>query len=139
MKQGPNTSIVPDTRQKALDCGVLLDISETARACGFLIPVAISSHLVSSYILPLPGIREESRFARERLKTILVLALNAAQSVFGTGEDRVVFPCQFVVGHGRAENVDILLYMEKDTQGQSVATLVQYIDGTAVLGFTSQQ
>ena len=113
-----------------------MDITEDAAQCGFLIPVAVSAHFVTQYILPPSGAAREET-AKARLGNVLIHALNAAQSVFGQGVDRVVFDCPLVMGHGRVEMVELLLYMEKDARGEPVATLVQYLDGNGLVGVTS--
>jgi len=46
------------TRKKAIDEGVLVDISDTARNYGFVIPVAITATLLDSYVKPTEELEE---------------------------------------------------------------------------------
>ena len=128
---------IPDNRQNALASGVLLDISEDASQYGFLIPVAISAHFVESCIMPPPGVCGEEQTAKARLGQVLIHALNAAQSVFGQGVDRVIFECPLVMDYGWVELLELLLYMETAPHGESVATIVQFVDGNGLVGFTA--
>lgn len=127
---------IPDSRENALSSGVLLDVSDDASQYGFLIPVAISAHFVESYIMPPPGVSGEDQTAKARLGQVLIHALNAAQAVFGQGIDRVVFECPLVMDYGRVDLLELLLYLEKNARGVSVATIVQFVDGNGLLGFT---
>jgi hypothetical protein len=42
------------TRQDAIDDGVFVDVTETAKEAGFKFPVAVTSNLYSTYINPYP-------------------------------------------------------------------------------------
>ena len=55
------------TRQKALDDGVLVDVSDFVSDFGFIVPVAVTATLFNSYILPSAKLVESGQTSESRM------------------------------------------------------------------------
>ena len=63
------------TRQKALDDGVLVDVSDFVSDFGFIVPVAVTATLFNGYILPSAKLVEAGQTSESRMIDLLVILL----------------------------------------------------------------
>ena len=75
---GPPISVY--TREQALEDGVLVDVSETAREAGIIYPVAVTQRLWADYITPDDRSRPYGQSEQGRLWDVLFLLAIAARS-----------------------------------------------------------
>jgi hypothetical protein len=67
------------TRAQALEDGVLVDVSSTAREVGFKVPVAVTSAVWTRYVLLSPAAQAAGNDGRGRLWDLLWMLRMAAQ------------------------------------------------------------
>jgi hypothetical protein len=126
IKEGPwagFTLIHSYTRKQAIDDGVLVDVTELAKASGFVVPVAMTAAVFADVehwadMVTRAGAKTTSN---DLVKVVLRFTFQAIRKVVGTDTDRVPLPLtQFVgrpqsaiavIGPGdNAEPVVTLLY-----------------------------
>ena len=106
------------TRAEAIEDGVLIDITDDAKATGFKVLTVISDKLYRQYVEVPTGLDRSFGQSRDgRLHDVLVLALIAARSSKGT--DRVYFKVDFLMEPGRSETVDIIAHIGPGDDGIS--------------------
>lgn len=82
------------TRKQALEDGVLIDVSETAREAGIIYPVAITGTAWWSYVVPCERDRELGQSEKGRLWDVLWMFRNAAIQNAG---DMMLFKVYFML------------------------------------------
>lgn len=92
------------SREQALEDGVLVDVSETAREAGFQFPVAVTSRLFDEVITPDPRAEAEGQSVQGRLWDalyVLHMAIKGAlpsKTTQGPGPGRTThYECYFVM------------------------------------------
>ena len=112
------------TRAQALADGVLIDVTDHAKALGFRVPVAVTDHLYNGYVAAVPpGLESEGQSTAGRLHDLLSLAMIAARSSKGT--DRVTFKVDFLMNPRRKETVEVIAHIGPGDDGASpVLTLM---------------
>ena len=110
------------SRAQAIADGVLVDITEQAKATGFKLPTVVTDNLYHQYIAPPAGLAGEGQSVTGRLHDLLTLALFAARSSKGT--DRVYFKVSFLMGPGRSETVDIIAHIGPGDNAEPVLTIM---------------
>lgn len=110
------------TRAQAIADGVLVDISDAARAVGFKVPTVLTATLYHGYVVPPIGLEPEGQSAAGRLHDVLTLALFAARASKGT--DRVYFKVDFLMAPGKVETVDILAHIGPGDTPAPVLTIM---------------
>lgn len=61
------------TRKQALEDGVLIDVTETAKEAGFVIPVAVTNGLYAEYIEPSESLKNLGQTTNGRLWDVLFM------------------------------------------------------------------
>ena len=61
------------TRKQALEDGVLIDVSKTAKEAGFKVPVAVTNGLYFEYIEPSEELKQQGQSATGRLWDMLFI------------------------------------------------------------------
>lgn len=82
------------TRKQALEDGVLIDVSETAREAGIIYPVAITGTVWWSYVVPCERDRELGQSEKGRLWDVLWMFRNDAMQNAG---DTMLFKVYFTL------------------------------------------
>ena len=67
------------TRQQAIDDGMFVDVSETAKEAGIKIPVAVTSNLWHTHIVPNDEERQNGQDEQGRLWDVLTMFVHAAR------------------------------------------------------------
>ena len=95
------------SRRQAIEDHMLFDVSNTAKECGFNIPVAITRDLLYSYIEPSEACEKIGQSLSGRLIDVLTVLYFNALSAKG---DRLTFKVAFVMEAetGRSETVNLL-------------------------------
>lgn len=110
------------SRSQAIADGVLVDVTDAARAVGFRVHTVVTDHLFNDYVVPRPGLEGEGQSLEGRLHDLLLLALVAAKRSKGT--DRVNFKVSFLMEAGKSETLDALAHIGPGDEGEPVLTLM---------------
>lgn len=111
------------SRRQAIEDHMLFDVSNTAKECGFNIPVAITRNLLYSYIEPSEACEKIGQSLSGRLIDVLTVLYFNALSAKG---DRLTFKVAFVMDAetGRSETVDLLAVVGPGDEGEPVLTIM---------------
>lgn len=110
------------SRAQAIADGVLIDVTEAARAVGFEVNTVVTDHLFTGYVVPCAGLEGEGQSQGGRLHDLLMLAMFAAQTSKGT--DRVTFKIDFLMNPNRKETVAVIAHIGPGDNGEPVLTLM---------------
>lgn len=110
------------SRKQAIEDGILVDVTEEAKAHGFKVHTVVTDNLYHRYIEVHTGLQADGQSTAGRLHDVLVLALFAARASKGT--DRVYFKVDFLMEPGRFETVDIIALIGPGDHGEPVLTLM---------------
>ena len=111
------------SRAQAIADGVLIDVSEQAKATGFKVHTVVTGTLYHGYVVPPAGL--DGSFGQSvagRLHDLLTLALFAARASKGT--DRVYFKVDFLMAPGKSETVDIIAHIGPGDSPAPVLTIM---------------
>ena len=109
------------TREQAIADGVLVDVTEQAKAIGFKLQTVVTDHLYG-YVEPPEGLLGEGQSVTGRLHDPMVLALFAARKAVNT--DRVTFKVDFLMAPGRKETVEVITHIGPGDNGEPVLTIM---------------
>lgn len=111
------------SRRQAIEEHMLFDVSNTAKECGFNIPVAITKNLLHSYFDPSEACEKIGQSLSGRLIDVLTVLYFNALSAKG---DRLTFKVAFVMDAetGRSETVDLLAVVGPGDAGEPVVTIM---------------
>jgi hypothetical protein len=110
------------TRAQAIADGVLIDVTDAAKAYGFKVPVAITDHLFHGYVAMPDGLDAEGQSTTGRLHDLLTLAMIAARTSKGT--DRAYFKISFLMAPGRSETVQVIAHIGPGDTAEPVLTIM---------------
>lgn len=108
------------TRKQALEDGVLIDVSETAREAGIVYPVAITGTVWESYIVPSEKDRTKGQSENGRLWDVLWMFRNAAIQNAG---DTMLFKVYFTLFCNQ-ELVSLKAVCGPGDEGEPVLTIM---------------
>jgi len=110
------------SRAQAIADGVLIDVTDAAKAHGFKVPVAITDHLFTVYVDAPAGLEAEGQSTAGRLHDLLTLAMIAARTSKGT--DRAYFKISFLMAPGRTETVQVIAHIGPGDTAEPVLTIM---------------
>ena len=110
------------TRAQAIEDGVLVDVTEQAKAIGFKLHTVVTDHLFHGYVEPPAGLEGEGQSVTGRLHDLMVLALFAARKAVNI--DRVTFKVAFLMAPGRKETVEVIAHIGPGDNGEPVLTIM---------------
>jgi hypothetical protein len=110
------------TRAQAIEDGVLVDVTEQAKAIGFKLHTVVTDHLFHGYVEPPAGLEGEGQSVTGRLHDLMVLALFAARRAVNT--DRVSFKVAFLMAPGGKETVEVIAHIGPGDNGEPVLTIM---------------
>ena len=110
------------SREQAIADGVLVDVTETAKAIGFKLHTVVTDHLFHGYVEVPEGLEGEGQSVTGRLHDLMVLALFAARRAVNT--DRVSFKADFLMAPGRKETIDVVAHIGPGDHGEPVLTIM---------------
>jgi len=110
------------SRAQAIADGVLVDVTEEAKAIGFKLHTVVTDHLFHGYVKPPAGLDGEGQSVAGRLHDLMVLALFAARKVVNT--DRVTFKVDFLMAPGRKETIEVIAHIGPGDRGEPVLTIM---------------
>ncbi|CVK21563.1 DUF6573 family protein [Sporomusa sphaeroides] len=105
-------------REDAIQDGVLVDVTKTAREAGFKFPVAVTQALWNNYIIPHSTMNGQSE--QERLWDVLYVA---AQYAKYSKDDSMFFGIDFLMGTV-IEQVDLKLLIFLGDRREPVITIM---------------
>lgn len=110
------------TREQAIADGVLIDVTEQAKATGFKLPTVVTENLYHHYIEPPTGLTGEGQSVAGRLHDLLTLALFAAKRAGNS--DRVYFKVSFLMSPGHSETVEVIAHIGPGDTAAPVLTIM---------------
>jgi len=110
------------SREQAIADGVLVDVTEAAKAIGFKLHTVVTDHLFHGYVEVPAGLEGEGQSVAGRLHDLMVLALFAARKAMNT--DRVTFKVDFLMEPGRKETVEVVAHIGPGDHGEPVLTIM---------------
>ena len=116
---GPPISIY--TRRQAINDGVLVDVTPTAREAGFRCPVAVTHAVWADYVAPDQDDRELGQSEAGRLWDVLMLLRHVAARATDGAEVRL--PVAFVL-HGHLRTVKLKAVAGPGDDGELVVTVM---------------
>lgn len=122
----PDDVIHTYTRREAIDDGVLVDVSQSAREAGFRIPVAMTARAWSECVA-WPETESAIQDESGRLWDVVFMAAAAARRAARRREgDRTTFDLHVVPRGGRVPRLTTLvLHVGPGDRGEAVATLMR--------------
>lgn len=107
----------------ALEDGVLIDVTETAREAGFKVPVAVTNGLYAEYIEPSVNLKNLGQSADGRLWDVLYMLhlkiLNCPSA------NMVIFYVAFAMENGKTETVNVKAVIDGGDDGNPVLTIMK--------------
>jgi len=110
------------SRAQAIADGVLVDVTEEAKAIGFKLHTVVTDHLFHGYVEPPAGLDGEGQSVTGRLHDLMVLALFAARKAVNT--DRVTFKVDFLMAPGRKETIEVIAHIGPGDHGEPALTIM---------------
>ena len=110
------------TRTQAIADGVLIDVTEQAKAIGFRLHTVVTDNLFHGYVEPPIGLEAEGQSVTGRLHDLMVLALFAARRA--TDTDRVTFKVDFLMSPGHLETVEVIAHIGPGDNAEPVLTIM---------------
>ena len=111
------------SRAQAILDGVLVDVTEQAKAIGFKLHTVVTDHLFHGYVEVPEGLdRSFGQSVTGRLHDLMVLALFAARRAVHT--DRAPFKVDFLMAPGRKETVEVVAHIGPGDHGEPVLTIM---------------
>ena len=110
------------SRAQAILDGVLVDVTEQAKAIGFKLSTVVTDHLFHGYVEVPKGLEGEGQSVTGRLHDLMVLALFAARKAVNT--DSVTFKVDFLMAPGRKETVEVVAHIGPGDHGEPVLTIM---------------
>ena len=111
------------TRAQAIEDGVLIDVTDTAKGVGFKVNTVVTATLFNGYVEPPTGLEGEGQSTAGRLHDLLFLVLCAARKNHA-GADRATERVAFLMKPGRTETVEVIAHIGPGDQGEPVLTLM---------------
>ena len=97
------------TRQDALNDGIFIDVTETAKEAGIKYPVAVTTNLYNKWIKPSEALKKMGQDERGRLWDVIWMFRNAARK---TKDSFVEFEVIFLNDQEKPETVTIWAAIE---------------------------
>ncbi|HRH81905.1 MAG TPA: hypothetical protein PLW81_12750 [Thiobacillaceae bacterium] len=118
------------TRKDAIEDGVLIDVTETARTCGFVIPVAITSQAYAECVQWSEADNDIQTYQDEsgRLKDVLMMCFFWIKKHGRNRTDDIIFPFLYVPRDGVSETpVETVLKVNigPGDRGEPVLTIME--------------
>lgn len=108
------------SRKEALEDGVLIDVSETAKEAGFVVPVAVTQNLWSSWITPPPEMDSYGQSETGRLWDVLSILRLAAKQ----GGSHIAFKVLFQNVPDKLEEIELVSTIGPGDIGEPVVTVM---------------
>lgn len=109
------------TRQQAIEDGVLIDVSRTAREAGFKYPVAVTQAVWSEVIIPDEIACENGQSEEGRLWDVLWMCYLAARR--SRAQSQIMFSVEVVRGNHR-QTVKLKALCHPGDRGEPVVTIM---------------
>ncbi len=110
------------TRKQAIEDGVLVDITDTAKNYGFVIPVCITANLLNCYVKPSPECEELGQSLEARLADVLTVLYFVIKTKKNTS--RITFKVDFLMEPERSETVNIIADIGPGDTWEPVLTIM---------------
>ncbi len=108
------------TREQAINDGVLVDVTQTARKSGFRVPVALTSEVYNGYVVPKEGLPGQD--IEGRLRDLLLMLYLACRH--RKRESILSFRTTFLMDSGRHETKELKAVMGPGDKGEPVLTVM---------------
>ena len=112
------------TRAQAIEDGVLVDLTEWAAETGFKIPVACTSTVWHSYIVPPEGTKDLGQSERGRAHDLLWILYLTIRRSRGVERKCIQFKVFFLQAPNRHETVELRVICGPGDEGEPVLTIM---------------
>ncbi len=109
------------SRKRAIEDGVLLDISELAKKCGFKWSVAITSTIYSQYVQPSTKLFSQGQTVEGRLWDLLMILRIEARK---QNESEILFSVYFQMENNKKQLVKLKAVAGSGDDGEGVITVM---------------
>lgn len=113
------------TRAQAIADGVLIDVTDTAEAMGFKVPVAVTANLFDQFIQASEALIAEGQTTEARLRDVLMLLLFKIKLRPNT--DRIYYDVSFAMAPAErniSRTVKVLAVIGPGDSGEPVLTIM---------------
>ena len=111
------------TRKQALEDGVLIDVSKSAKEAGFKVPVAVTNGLYFEYIEPSEELKQQGQSAIGRLWDVLFILhlkiLNCPKA------NMIIYSVAFAKENEKTEFVNLKAVIDGGDDGNPVLTIMK--------------
>ena len=111
------------SRAQAIEDGVLVDVTETARMVGLRYPVAVTDTLYHQYIEPTLKLEREGQTINGRLMDVLMLLMFEIKRARGNASE-LHFKISFLMDSMKTESVDVWAVINGGDDGNPVITIM---------------
>ena len=111
------------TRKQALEDGVLIDVTETAKEAGFVVPVAVTNGLYAEYIEPSESLKNLGQTTNGRLWDVLFMLhlkiYNCPKA------NTVIYTVAFEKENGMTDEINLKAVIDGGDDGNPVLTIMK--------------
>ena len=111
------------TRKQALEDGVLIDVTETAKEAGFVIPVAVTNGLYAEYIEPSESLKNLGQTTNGRLWDVLFMLHLKIHNC--PKANTVIYTVAFEKENGMTDEINIKAVIDGGDDGTPVLTIMK--------------
>lgn len=111
------------TRKQAIEDGVLIDVTETAKEAGFVIPVAVTNGLYSEYLEPSQSLKERGQSVNGRLWDVLFMLYLKIHNC--PKANTVIYKVAFEKENGCTADVNLKAVIDGGDNGSPVLTIMK--------------
>jgi hypothetical protein len=111
------------TRKQALEDGVLIDVTETAKEAGFVIPVAVTNGLYAEYIEPSESLKNLGQTTNGRLWDVLFMLHLKIHNC--PKANTVIYTVAFEKENGMTDEINLKAVIDGGDDGNPVLTIMK--------------
>lgn len=111
------------TRKQALEDGVLIDVTETAKEVGFVIPVAVTNGLYAEYIEPSESLKNLGQTTNGRLWDVLFMLHLKIHNC--PKANTVIYTVAFEKENGMTDEINLKAVIDGGDDGNPVLTIMK--------------
>ncbi len=111
------------TRKQALEDGVLIDVTETAKEAGFVVPVAVTNGLYAEYIEPSESLKNLGQTTNGRLWDVLFMLHLKIHNC--PKANTVIYTVAFEKENGMTDEINLKAVIDGGDDGNPVLTIMK--------------
>ena len=111
------------TRKQALEDGVLIDVTETAKEAGFVVPVAVTNGLYAEYIEPSESLKNLGQTTNGSLWDVLFMLHLKIHNC--PKANTVIYTVAFEKENGMTDEINLKAVIDGGDDGNPVLTIMK--------------